>query len=569
MSNKSDDMHGCWRTVYLRNITAAAIAFVGLFNLLVTMRILHLPPSATELRIIPPEFLFKSHVLESLISIILLISALHLIRGKKSACYFCMGALAISLLLHSFHRHSLVEFVLPAILLTILIIQRDTYTVKGVFGQSFSRREIGYLFFTGCAIFLVSFAAFYIQRGRFIPSPGFHGSIILSFMSSLLLDTTTLYRPITHTATMLIESVTVSWVTFYSYLSYSIFSRIWSAKRTALVHSKEHLDRVMKRYGCESQHCFALHPDKEIYLVEDQVFLSYKIVNGVGVVLGGPIGSPTGRKKAIRRYSQFCRENDIIPAFYGFTENELNHYTSLGMRIVKIGEEGVIDPHTFSLKGPRMKNLRNSVTHAERLGVMVSIARNRGELGADVLNRLSVVSSDWNAARTNAGFSCTPFDPNFLLGNSDEFLILGYYKGEISAFLTLRTYPNKRGATLDIMRRMKGGPNGITELMMTRAISYLSVNFPEITELSLGLAGLSDSLQQMGDHGLVERMLFFVGLHLNTFYGYQSLFSFKNKFDPKWRARYLSIPNSLVLSKVLYSIYKAHVLPVPLNRNHS
>ncbi|MDE1872893.1 MAG: DUF2156 domain-containing protein [Thaumarchaeota archaeon] len=528
------------------------------------MRILHLPSSLIELRIIPPEFLFKSHIIESLISIILLISALHLIRGKKFACYFCMGALAVSLLLHSFHRNSAVEFVLPATLLAILTIQRNTYTVKGVFGQNFSRREMSYLFFIICTIFSISFVAFYMQGGQFSPTLGFHGSVISSFMSFLLLDTTKLYKPTTHIATILIESVTVSWVMFYSYLSYSIFSRIWSAKKIGIRYPKKRLDKIMKRYGCESQHCFALHQDKEIYLIGDcNALLSYKIVHGVGIVLGGPIGSSTEKKNAIRKYNQFCRENDIIPAFYGFTENEINHYTSLGMRIVKIGEEGVINPHTFSLKGSRMKNLRNSVTRARHLGVTSCIVRNRDELDAEILKRLSVISSDWNAARTNIGFSCTPFDPNFLLSNDDEFLILGYYKGEISAFLTLKIYPNKRGATLDIMRRMKDGPNGITELMIIKAISYLSVKFPEVTELSLGLAGLSDSLRQMGYYGFAEKMLFFVGWHLNTFYGYQSLFSFKNKFAPKWRARYLSTPNSLVLSKVLYSIYKAHVLPVP------
>lgn len=230
----------------------------------------------------------------------------------------------------------------------------------------------------------------------------------------------------------------------------------------------------------------------------------------------------------------------------------------LGLKEVKIGEEAIVYPHTFALAGSKTKNLRNSISSAERHGVDVRILEMQGLDGRTAAD-LQRISWEWQKmGKKNIGFSTTKFEDIKSILGEKTLLSVAYADGKACAFATFRIYPDDHGAALDVLRRSKGAPAGAVEMMIHKIILYLKSR-PEIGEFSLGLAPLADSLEEVDSRSLLEKIAFRIGKKCTLIYNYDSLFRFKDKFNPRWDPRYLVVPGNTSLPRVLYSIYIVHM----------
>ncbi len=73
---------------------------------------------------------------------------------------------------------------------------------------------------------------------------------------------------------------------------------------------------------------------------------------------------------------------------------------------------------------------------------------------------------------------------------------------------------------------------------------------------SLGLSPLSGVGETPHD-STTERALHYIYEHIDTFYNFKGLHSYKEKFHPAWEPRYLIFPNTVSLPMVALAMIRA------------
>jgi lysylphosphatidylglycerol synthetase-like protein (DUF2156 family) len=396
---------------------AAALASWAMLNVAVQSGIIHIPP-AFDLRIIPMGYLLHSHPFEAMLAVMVLIMCYYLAKGKKLAWNVCVGILSLSVCLHMLHGSRGFDPVLlfSLLILAALVAYRNRFRVSGRLPMPNQRRTRETANIVAIFIFIVSISAFafYIHGRDFGPMPDMKDSLWLSVLSSVMVDTTVTYHPLSGRAVMLIESVTAAYIILYAYAASYVFT--WFLGKNGLARTKAAsqvtpIRQIIGMYGRRSINCFAASPEKQIFVSSDaSTLISCRIVSGIALALGDPIGPVDRMEQAISEFRSFCQNADIIPAFYHGHQSTLPIYSALRMREIKIGEEAIIDPLNFELTGPAKKNLRNSIAAATRDGVIVKIFQ-PGDIvdNKQLCDQLDSISADWQAAKgkKNIGFSCT------------------------------------------------------------------------------------------------------------------------------------------------------------------
>jgi phosphatidylglycerol lysyltransferase len=249
-----------------------------------------------------------------------------------------------------------------------------------------------------------------------------------------------------------------------------------------------------------------------------------------------------------------CRQQDWIPAFWQVREECAELYRSCGLHLLKIGEDAVIRTDGFTLKGKAMANVRSSARRAEKEGVRVVFYRGQIE-HAEQLFQMQLISWSWLASKggSEMGFSMGHFDIREEDDRQVSALVVDG-TNRVHAFVTFIPIYGRHGWGLDLMRRAEQAAPGCMELLLSCSIDYLKSTGAEM--VSLGLAPMSKVNQQ--DQTALDSIIDF----LTQRYGYlnqsQSLFKFKQKFQPSWESRYLVYPHSSHLPKIGWALYAAH-----------
>jgi phosphatidylglycerol lysyltransferase len=114
--------------------------------------------------------------------------------------------------------------------------------------------------------------------------------------------------------------------------------------------------------------------------------------------------------------------------------------------------------------------------------------------------------------------------------------------GRTVAFANLLPGGTGRMATVDLMRHAGDAPPGTMEFLFTDLMLRLKAE--GFAAFSLGMAPLS-GLAPERSHRLWDRFGALVYRHGGSFYNFEGLRAFKEKFDPDWHPRYLAAPSAL------------------------
>ncbi|KEP70356.1 hypothetical protein DL1_17525 [Thioclava dalianensis] len=282
---------------------------------------------------------------------------------------------------------------------------------------------------------------------------------------------------------------------------------------------------------------FALTGDKQVvFSPERDAFLMYARRHGICAVLGDPVGPPDAARSLVWDFHERARSEGLTPVFYEVSTQNLPLWIEMGYALHKIGEEAVIDLTAFSLGGSKFKTMRAEQNRALREGYTLEIV---GPPHApELLDTLRAISESWLAGQKGRekGFSIGRFEPGYL--NQCEIALIRR-EGEILGFANLLGRPDGLHFGIDLMRYRPDAADGVMQFLFLSLIEALRER--SATELSLGLAPLA-GLPERASARLTSRLGNMIYRHGGSFYNFEGLRRFKQKFRPDWRPRYVALP---------------------------
>ena len=296
--------------------------------------------------------------------------------------------------------------------------------------------------------------------------------------------------------------------------------------------------RLVTTWGSDTLAPFALRADKSYFFSTDgAAFLAYRVVGGVALVAGDPIGPADTRRELMRCFLDFAHERGWRIAVLGAGEGCVADYRALGLRALYHGDEAVVRTADFSLDGRAIRKVRQSTHRLAHAGYTTRVLR-PSELGGELRAELEAIATEWRGDQPERGFVMA-LDALFGLGDDDSLFVVGFDGSERPAgFLHFAISRPGCALSLSSMPRRRGLPNGFTEWLIVEAVQWAKEH--EYARVSLNFAPFAQ-LFERGDLTLGQRAFRVVLQRLKGWFQLDNLLQFNRKFFPEWQPRYVVV----------------------------
>ncbi|MCM3925929.1 phosphatidylglycerol lysyltransferase domain-containing protein [Frankia sp. AiPs1] len=372
---------------------------------------------------------------------------------------------------------------------------------------------------------------------------------------------------------------------------------------------------LLTRHGdADSLGYFVLRSDKSvIWSPSGKACVAYRVVSGVMLASGDPLGDREAWPGAIREFLGEAADHAWTPAVIGCSEAGGTAWTRAGLTALEFGDEAVVDTATFTLDGRAMRNVRQAVARVERAGY-TAVARRVRDLAPPDVTRLKAQAAAWRGSETERGFSMALGR----LGDAEDgdcVVVLAYenvvpaHESVVPAHEhvvpahehTVRdsgaaarpdgsapsggpppsdTEPRLRallhfvpwggdGLSLDAMQRDRSADNGLNEFLIVSTLRQA----PQlgVSRVSLNFAFFRSALER-GERlgaGPVVRSWRGMLMFLSRWFQIDSLYRFNAKFQPTWQPRFVCYPATAELPRIALAILEAEAFLVwPRWREH-
>ncbi|MDN5771021.1 MAG: bifunctional lysylphosphatidylglycerol synthetase/lysine--tRNA ligase LysX, partial [Microlunatus sp.] len=277
--------------------------------------------------------------------------------------------------------------------------------------------------------------------------------------------------------------------------------------------------------------------------------VSYRAVGSVSLASGNPVGDPQHWGDAISAWRREARDTGLSVAVMGAGKAGAAAFTASGMTAYQIGDEAVVDLRSFSLNGPGMREVRQSVSRLQRRGYTARVLRH-GELSRSDFDTLSADAASWRGdGGDERGFSMAlgrladPLDSDCVMVQAHDA------DGHLRAFLSFAPW-GRNGLSLDLMRRDPSADNGLVELMVA-SLAERSAQFG-VAQVSLNFAMFREAFERGEEIGAgpLARLWRQSLLLASRNWQLESLYRSNAKYLPRWQPRFLCFEYASDLPRV-------------------
>lgn len=310
---------------------------------------------------------------------------------------------------------------------------------------------------------------------------------------------------------------------------------------------------IVAAHGRSGLARFCLFDDKRYWFSPGGSVVAFTVKGRVALALGDPIGPEADLPAAITAFSEHCQRMDWRPAFYETMPDLLPAYQAAGLHALCMGHAAVVDLAAFSLEGKAFKNPRNTLNRYTKEGWTAKVFE--PPLPPELIEDLREISNEWLSIKrgNEKQFALGWFDPDYLRGC--QTMVVLDPDGRPRAFANLVPEYQRNEATIDLMRHEEDVPSNAMEYLFTSLLLWAKEQGYDSFDLGLSsLAGVGD---EPGDPAL-ERVLGLIYEHVNRFYNFKGLHTFKSKFGPRWEPRYLVHAGAAALPAVWTAIMRAN-----------
>jgi lysyl-tRNA synthetase, class II len=305
---------------------------------------------------------------------------------------------------------------------------------------------------------------------------------------------------------------------------------------------------LVAAWGADTLAPFVLRADKSYFFSEDELsFLAYRVVGGVAIVSGDPVGPPASYDALFDRFIPFARERGWRLAILGASERCLELYAKRGLHALYHGDEAVLDTATFSLEGRPIRKVRQSVHRLQKAGYTAQALR-PGGIDEPLRHELEAIAGEWRGAEPERGFVMA-LDALFRLGDEDALFVVGRDQREAPAgFLHFAVCRAGRALSLSSMPRLRSTPNGFNEWLICETVAWAREHGFE--RISLNFAPFAALLAPEAELSRLERLERRALLRLKGRFQLDNLLLFNRKFFPQWERRFVVYERRLDLPRV-------------------
>ncbi|MEV8569136.1 phosphatidylglycerol lysyltransferase domain-containing protein [Streptomyces sp. NPDC051322] len=507
--------------------------------------------------------------------LMLLLLAHGLKRRKRRAWRAAVVLLPVAAVTQFVYRHSVVGMLISVVLLVLLVRHRGEFAAlpdprsRWRALANFVLLSAGSL---GLGLVIVS-----VHPGRVVGSPS-----IVDRLQHVLFGLVGFEGPVEYAGD-------TSWTVGYSLGSLGLLtavSTIYLAFRPEhpaaqlTDEDEKQLRALLTKHGDrDSLGHFALRRDKGVvFSPSAKAAVCYRVVSGVMLASGDPIGDVEAWPGAIERFMDEAKAHSWTPAVMGCSETGGEVWTrETGLDAIELGDEAVVDVADFSLAGRAMRNVRQMVKRIERSGYETRVRRVR-DVGETELERIRAAAAAWRGTDTERGFSMAlgrigdPGDGDCVIATAHKSDDPDSPFGDLKAIIHFVPW-GADGMSLELMRRDRAADPGMNELLIVASLQTA----PQlgIERVSLNFAMFRSALargEKLGA-GPVLRGWRALLVFLSRWFQIESLYKFNAKFRPRWEPRFVVFRNTSDLPRIGLAAMQAEGFvnlglpwPLPLRR---
>lgn len=540
----------------VRATLATLIALAGLTNLFsallvrVGARLAHWP------QLLPFEVLHGSRSFVVVAGFGLLLLARGLWHGRWVAWAAALALLLGSVVSHIGKGFNVGEATFHLALAAALVARRDDFRARPDTPTLRDALRTVALGLVGLALY--SLAGMAILRERFRPVPTW-GQLLREGAARLILSSTDELGGANFRARWFLDSISIVWVAL---LALAVVAVLRPVLRPSPEAPRDRADAasLFLAGGAQSIAAMTLWPGNTVLINGwRDAYVAYRVIGGVALALGDPVGARDGGQRAIEEFLDLCAARGWTPCFYAVTGRQLPALQALGFRQLQIAEDTIIDLAGMEFKGKAWQDVRTALNRAEKEGLRFELTT-WAALDPARREQLAAISDAWAGEKglPEMGFTLGTLaeaaDPGVRLGLAID--AAGVVQG-FTSWLPVAEDGRVVGWTIDLMRRRPDGFRSVMEYLIAQGALALRAAGAE--RISLSAAPLARIPREGQEATRLQRALDFLAERLEPYYGFRSLLAFKQKFKPRYEPLYLAFPGTGDLPRCTLAILRAYL----------
>jgi lysyl-tRNA synthetase class 2 len=518
--------------------------------------------------ILPGTLTNVTRTSDVIIGLLLVLLAQGLRRRKRRAWQAVLGLLAFDIVIHVMHfPHAVpVSTVVAVVLLGVLLFFHGNFYAVGDPRTRWS----------AAGIFALLVAAdLGIGLGYLAVGPLAQDYSLRTRLQDVVYELVGVYGPIQWRSEArgdLYHPLTSALGLFTLVITIYLFLRSAKPRARLSAADEDRIRGLLDRYGeRDSLGYFALRHDKSvIWSPTGKAGVCYRVVSGVMLASGDPLGDPEAWPGAIGAFLAEAARHAWRPAVMGCSELGAEVWCREGgLTALELGDEAIVTVADFSLAGRPMRNVRQMVNRVTKSGYTAEVRR-VADVPREELEEIIRASDYWRGSQTERGFSMAlgrfgaPGDENCVLVTAKE-------NGVLRAVLQFVPW-GPDGLSLDLMRRDKNAQSGLNDFLIVEAIKAAPAL--GIKRVSLNFAMFRAALERGERIGAGPVLKAWRGLLVfaSRWFQIESLYKFNAKFSPVWEPRFFVFPGGRDAPRIAFAALEAEaflVLPKLEIRRHA
>ena len=555
---------GPWRSrpPLSRSAVARLVQLAGLFDALTGI----LPPRsgrmAALVEYVPAAGILSARAATAVVGLLLIYLGAGLRRGKRRAWQVAVGLAGAGVVLHLVKGLDVDAAAVSALLLALLV------AVRGQFHAIADPRNrwrplVAFVGFAAAG-FVLGFLEIAIRENRLVGHPG-----VAQWAEEAALGLAGVAGPLRFVHPLGAEAVSLTTGAFGLLACGAaavLLLRPGTRRPERTAAEDERLRHLLDRYGdADSLGYFALRADKSLmWAPSGRAAVAYRVVGGVSLAAGEPIGDRSVWPDAIAAWLADCSRHGWTPAVLACGRAGGEAYRRSGLDVIELGDEAIVDVAAFSLEGRAMRGVRQAVNRMRRAGYACTVVRQR-DLPPDTLAEARHAADAFRDGPVERGFSMAlsrfgdPRDGDCLL------VLCRDAEGRLRGLLQFVPWGTD-GLSLDLMRGDRTADNGLTELMVVSAVQ--AAPGLGIRRVSLNFAVLRSVFARAEELGAgpVLRVWHRALRLASRLWQIESLYRANAKYQPAWQPRYLCFPTARDLPRIAVAVLRAEAF-LPTGRH--